>query len=1272
MERNSLMLYLSYQAQIMDKTIDISIQEQITNSLLIVFKKLIQTDNPEIRKDWEIFCQLDESIHFWKKLEDIYRALMNWSLKQNGKQQLLTYNLMATILGFSILSIREKYGEGFLKDVISNHPGKGSYQIIRTYFNSLEYSEDRGRELSENLVKQLKLISDNMLPKITDLPEPGVIELLSDIGFELGIRDIKLAMDNVRTLLTLDYALEFKTSGLLILSGLAQYSYTNFIQFEYHIKLYEPIYNLFDKYYDTVIERDNQFNEVDDLRNSSGSSSSRDSITSSDLNNIDDIETLLASVLHALSHLHIPLEKGTNLIEKISKLAYSPVFDVAESALFCLRDILLINPGQYLVFVLTQIQNTMSSYFEGNEGQIQRSLHNMSVILYYFNQAIEMDFDLTGISLQKFTFLRYRIEGTLLVWLCSPFNFVYSNCWRVLEQITSTQIRKLESTNEQPCKEYLIDFLPRKRRTAGGNLILSELPTILENNYNSIIFSINWAFSNLYEVACQSNSFEKSGTLTTWSNYFRLLCIIPRHPPSNASYDDKAQYLSKGIIGRLFNQIGLLLQNDDKLLHVTTESLKVLHESCYDDLINSIKSISEEKEQQKKDNNNIKPIYEKPIIISLFRQFICNMNSKVFLDKDNNISHHFDNIFSSWISGDKKIPSDFGYETKKDIILILERIISFYGDVSKIITPSLLEENNTFSSKIILIMNFVDKLINDKNDINAIQCNCAQVELLTTILSLNEKIDSFDKIEKEIMRICCIEEYLQEFSDCLFKQYLLNYPDRLIPILHLSLEHSPSITENNHNNNDKKSYSVCIPILRAVVNVLSGKNYGKYVTSTDITLQLVFISLFYQCSFEIVVRMLAIDIAHLISKLNIDNIQQVHRVTKQSKNQKFNKKISPREKSVLGYGSYESIALDKISNISTDFLPCSSHMNREIYLRFAKKFSKEISSKLDSHTRDAIQSIQKLMIHIKYASDKSLMLVFVKPWACNYATSVKNPPRWIIHALYDLSILLGKDPALIGPLENLWEEMVLIEPLTVIRIGFEWIFEMCYNELKKPIVDQHAVKICTLAAISLIKGSSNNASAKKYVTNYLINQLRTYPTFNLSNNDNNIKIDEIREWLNEKKSLPEDFCTFKERTALIFLIPLSLVEDLFDVKKVLPLMLHSAFVLDDPVGDFAYIGVGKGSDLVANVLHGIHNRFYGDKNYTYERLGLVRRNYFPDSARIESLESPLSLTIQEEEKTNIKLGSSRRRATATTRSSNPVYIPFEKTTRLVDSIQIAV
>ena len=1443
------MLYLSYQAQVMDSTTKDSKRLEICNSLKSIFKRILCSEDSKNQKESWDFSQVEEASHFWKKFEDIYRALLKWSKSQKGKERLVSYDLMAMMLGHhGAFSLREKYSEELIRSIVTQHQSMESHRIIRDYLRNLRLYEDK-ENIPSTFENQLTLISENILPKITEIPK--TISLFIDVGVEIGLHNIHLGMNIVRTILTLEYAPEYKTASLIILTELARQSYTNFSSNLYHTKLYEPIAQLFDNISTIVIQRDKEFLDRELLTTSTPiettnitinttnneineDSSSSQSQTSSSPNtklinqeeSFDHNEMLLSATLQALSHIEAPLEKQVSFIEKIAQLSVSPVFDIAETSLFCLRDILLINPAQHLIHILTLILNHMTNYFCKTEDHIKRCLYNLSVLLYYFNQAIGMDFEFDGLSIQKFILLRYRIEGTLLVWLCSTNTFIYSSVWKIMEQLTTPQIRQLELTCEQITPSgYLIDFLPRNKKrniTFGGDSILIELPGILDKNYLQIFFSLNWAWSNLYEIALHSEELmTQMNGINKWSNYFRLLCIIPRHPPEQVSFEEKSHYLSKGVIGRLFQQIANMLHNqsfDKNNLNGTTEALKVLHPSCYDDLILAIKNTEQNQNQSQSQNQqNLSPKSPKsspssisphssqdnlllspsnnnnnlsapsspsstqrgsgsqsssssssPMIIfslrkhvlSLFRQFLINMNSETYFSSTNKISSHFKEICKKWfdpihftnIYNNNTILS---FISKRDMIIILERCIFFQQSVTDFLLPNLNQEYPDIHSQIIFLIEFTDKLIhgdeslfisNDGFSPSLIACYCAQIQLVTTLLSLH-KIDAhigvFEVLEKELIRICSRGDFLQEFNDQLFLTYITQNPQRLQNLIQHAIQNSPSITEkkkktqkSSSSSSSSSNYALSIPILRAIITILSD-NYLFYIqlssststSSNTLLFFLFFTSLYFQCSFEIVERSLAIDLALIISNRE----SQVHtdstliRLNHSGGGKRpkpslsmTKKSISPRKKlSPLGQGSFDKIPLKELEYLhASDFLPCASSIKRDIYITNTKQYCIEIAKEYDSHSRDALRIFDQFIENISYATDISLMISLAcAPWAKNYATCVKNPPRWIIRAVYDISYKYTKNHALIIPIQSLWEEIVKTDPMNVAKMGLEWLIEYCTEELKqqneKQLHDDHSLRVCSLAAFSIIRSCPLNQRSI-LVQNYLILKLRTY----LSSQSNKLSCDNIfkfKEWLNNHFSsflnttqststsatssnaspsstnssstsdTIQQFSEYREHAVLLFLCPLIIGDIDFEYSNFLPLILQHSFVSNY---SFYSNDHSLGFFLISNMLQGIQIKLSNykqkrqkssDFNSIQQRFSIIRENYFPDSASLLVDDySSLFKDDQEKQISNVSdfifLTSSKQindRQKLNSSNTLTSTIPYKKISRLVNILEYA-
>jgi len=1212
-QKTSTMLYLSYQAQILESISETKYRREICISLKHIFMQILQPGNSHKFEIWESFCQSEDAINFWKKVEEIYRAIFKWAKNLKSSNRCVCYELLAMIIGFGIPSLRDKLGETLFRNIFTQCDLSEICQILTSYFDYLKFVDDKQLE-SAAVSAQWAIISDNLLPKSSSHEPEDTILAFINVGVELGSRNIVLAMKIIQALLVGEYNPEFKIAALSILTTLAQQFYPEFTKHGFNVKLFDPVYECLYNTSRIVIDRDEQL------------------LIRSVHVDQDHTELILVHALQCFPHLQVPAEKQISVIDQILfPLSGSLVSEVAEAALYALRDYLLVNPNQYLVHILTQIQNQLNILLSLQDEQIQQAFYNLSTLLYYLNQAIGMDFDVTGVNASRFCNLRMRIEGILLVWLCRQESWIHESAWKLLEQLSTPQMRELEVGVEA---QHLIDHLPRRRRYTGGNNLLNLLPDFSNKFYGSLYCQLNWGWSVLYEAFNSAKLLEpstSSSQIGPWENYIRFLCLIPRQAPQNVTFEEKSHYLSKGVLTRMFGQLMILLQKNatSNILPILTECLSSLHPSCYSLVIQTIKDVEDggksdsslilSPDDALSDSGSKTPrsltklaalgkefkaqsdFSRKSYVLSLFSRFLRSMSKEVFLDPTYEIFPHFQTIFTTWFSrGYYQNLTACPIITKRDIFLIIQRCIEFCGNISKILPEAVLSSHIKFHQQLLFIISFTEKLLPEFQE-KSFQWNddliavvCAQVSLITTIVSTEPIEASFELVEQALLKLCGRGAFLADFSEDLFNRYVTMNPSRFRGLVEICISNSPSITEMH---SPTGNIGLCTPMLRALNQVLI-TNYTQY--SNGIVVLLFYTSLFFQCSFDVVLRSQAVELATTISGFYDDTPEPEPIMTRR-------KSVDPSSRSIINSNSFDTLPQVTLTKIDpVNFLPSVTHIDRELYLGIAKRYAAEVAKKYQGFTREALIGLLEFTKLVPQATDKALMLRFARPWAKNYGTIISQPPRWVIRALFDITYSYANNAALVDALHQLWEELVSVDSSSAVRMAVEWLLEHCSTELKKENIDPMAIQAGTLAVISILRNAPLNVSES--ITDLLISKLRSYPR--------EIPLETVNQFLNwyqtqSSTSAKDDkFCIETERAALLLLMPLVLSANRFSRSASLHLILHHAFVLNDPSSKFCGLSISA-DDFVLNLLHCLQiNSNLSEQSNDYSKLANLLQDYF--------------------------------------------------------------
>ena len=1177
----------------MESTTKESLRREICYSLKFIFGQILRSEDPAKKQIWDNFCQADDASHFWKKFEDIYKALNKWTKNQKPKNRFVCFDLMAMMLGFGPQSIRDKFADSLLRSVTTQYKDIESYEIIRDYLCYLKYSED---EVTESVKNQLVIIAENMVPRSNENSPDSIdfVNILIDIGVELGTRDVKLVCEQLLLIFSsAEGGVYYKLAALYILTAIAQNFYTEFTRLNYHNSTYEGVLSCMDNADKEVNEylkdRKQEKREVYCL--------------------------LLSAAISCFPHVNCPPEKQIPLIERITNYSTSPIANIADAALYSLRDHLLIDPSKFFVQILTNLLNTLTNYFETDEEKIKRVFYNIITILQYINQGISMNFDM-DVNADRLMLLRARIEGTILVWLTRSEVIIHDNCWRLLELLSNPLLRRLEDDSDTPPCPHIVDHLPRPTRYIGGDALIDILPKFLETQFQPYFMCLNWAWSNLYNFISSQASYSTDilpETLRQWANFYRFLCVIPRHAPPDANFEEKSKYLSSGIIGRFFHLIASILKKITLQPHEVSILTK-LHPSCYNVFLQRI-TTDEGQEFVKKDHQQQQQdlIFKNPMMVSILSQLILNMDVDTFLSVTYQITPFYRDACQYWFTKSNfSHLSKLSNLSKRDILLTLNQTVKFFGTIDVILPED--QEITDYPSKVIYIMKFLKKLLPEQTHStppsdDVISLDCAYLTCITTVLGLKPVEGNYETIEKYLLSSCSRGIHVLEFSDTCISQYLVNNESRFSVFVHYCAQSSPSVTQEKTNSNE---YCLTVTILRALIEVIEEEK----TLALSHVIKLFLLSLYFQCSFDVVCRSLGVEIAFLISGRN-DKLKREMKLQLSTTNLRRSGRLNSSD----GFK-----VPDKLETIDPiNFLPCSSHVDRDVYIGLAQRYSKEVALKYDVFTRDIIMEVVEFNKALQTSTDISLMLRLMKPWARNYGTIVKQPPRWVIRSIFELSLVYHDNDALVEAIQQLWEEVVKDESSVVVPMAIEWLLNYCAREIKNESNNLGmVVRVCCLACLSCLRGSREDQA--QTAVDFLISKLRTFP--------DNIPMDttQFLKWFQTKTVNMEEIDKDVEKAAFMFLVPLALGENRFSYGNSLPLILQHAFVLFwDPSATQTSYG---GEQLVANLLQGLQMRpsTKGDKllvssQYGLDRLANIRESYFPDTCMIAMNSSPLNYSI---------------------------------------------
>ena len=1154
------MQFLTFQIESMESITKETSKKEICESLYEVFSKILevntQSEDSNECQEWINFCKSDFAIKFWRLTEEAYRTINKWTKTQKGKSvsKFAAHRVMAMILGFARNATRETLIDPLIRQVFSQFKDLELCTIINDFFYHLSSSDIDRDNLSESFLSLLSFISENLYNNISDPSNSEICDLLLNIGVEIGSLSLIPVLKMINDFAEGDDS--YKFISVSILRELSQ-----IIPHEFDKVNCEPIYQLvldiLKEPEKIVLQRDKDLEKLEE---------SKPRLRDDEKPLTDTSEMLLCASVGCLPFIDPAPFKHLDLIERLAELSLSAVYSVAESSLYAIRDYILIYPGSHLVFVLSLLLKQTIEYTCTDEIKLKRIFYNISTILYFINQAVELDFGTDGLPTSKLELTRTQLEGSLLVWLCHPSEWIHATVWKILEQLSSPQMRQLETGTDQHIP-HLVDSIPRTKRNLGGAAFLPLLPQFLLEHYHQYYLCVNWAWSNLYSLIRRKFENTKANSKLSLGNlkfYTNFLCIAPRQAPVDASFATKHHFLSSGSIERWFSFMAVAYKENLFDSTELVECLQEIHGSCYDMFYKALFSnITSENVSVDLPSTSESQIFSNdPYILSLLAGQSYRMRKEYFSESNYEIIPHFKRIIDGWFTGKISSLSRLPIGSKRDILIILNSCFQLSNDVSSWLPST--QQELSYEDQIMYISKIIKKImppvVLDPLPIQQ-ALDCSAVELFKTLCSIKSFNSNFDRFEQFLLSICSRGIYLQDISQKLFTIYLQNNPSRFRDILHYSVASSPSITQSPAPIHE---YILCLPLLRCITNCLK-LNYELYHENNMFTL--FFTSLYFQCSFEVVIRSIAIELAVLLSgrQFNEDDKNE-------DKKDELSLNLSSKEPKYLN---------------PSKFLPSASHSNREIYLLLTERYSQSIANEYRRYTKELFSEFLEFGQSISYSNDLAYILELLKPWI-NTENQPVQTSKWIIRSLFEISYMYLHNESVTLCIQELWEEFACGTESTL-RIAIAWIFNFCTKEIQLDTyeIDIDRIEVCCRIIGTLIRSSSSKIG--EFTLKYLLNQMRNY--FPNVDTEPSIGI-------------------YEERAALILLTPLMMGENDLNFTDCLSLILQHGFVVSSLPNDLSKLPISD--DLIPTILLGIQMREV-NRQTVYQRLSKVRKIYFPDS-----------------------------------------------------------
>ena len=372
--------------------------KEISITLHVILTKILSPDNILV---WQNFCKSEESGKFRQNLEEIYASFQK-SVEKTKKSKVRcneAFTLMASILGFS-KPLHEKHAETLFKFINSSFkPTESYYYEIIYYFlsflalqvinDSNQQTEEKESTYLQNHHDQLlDTLAEHLFAKATDQPTMNdeIIKYLIKIGELYGkLGRIRIILEKfVKPILSIETTIsqqqqqgttanlplftekeENKFAGISIISYLANEFNLKFTKLNYHTELFDVLIKIMNEHEKIVLQRDQCYLEQEKIKIMTSklyllqqatvpALVNNESTTASLFVNqndtrikVDISESIIIMMLRCFSNIEPPIEKQPQLLERITHLAYSPVLQVAESALYTLRDYLLVHPGTF-------------------------------------------------------------------------------------------------------------------------------------------------------------------------------------------------------------------------------------------------------------------------------------------------------------------------------------------------------------------------------------------------------------------------------------------------------------------------------------------------------------------------------------------------------------------------------------------------------------------------------------------------------------------------------------------------------------------------------------------------------------------------------------------------------------------------------------------------------------------------------------------------------------------------------------------------------------
>ena len=189
-QRDSTMVYLTYQSDAMEAATKEISRKEICESLIYILSKIVpqETTNREEEKAWKKFCGSDESVRFWRLIESIFTQVQKWAKAIKGKSvaRNAIYRLLAVILGFARNATRDTFADSILRSIIGTFKGHELFLILRDFLSYLKFSDVTPFSLSESLATLLDVIVDQLILPVGEVVTSETSDLLVDLGIDIG------------------------------------------------------------------------------------------------------------------------------------------------------------------------------------------------------------------------------------------------------------------------------------------------------------------------------------------------------------------------------------------------------------------------------------------------------------------------------------------------------------------------------------------------------------------------------------------------------------------------------------------------------------------------------------------------------------------------------------------------------------------------------------------------------------------------------------------------------------------------------------------------------------------------------------------------------------------------------------------------------------------------------------------------------------------------------------------------------------------------------